>query len=184
MDTSPSLQDLIELSYYYFPKGVESYEDSYEQTEEIRRRTDKMESLQREKEKGIYRFLKKRFGKKNIDDMTLFHLFPCFHYRFTIKNNGEHRTYVINVSAIAPVFYIYKEPVGRINKENIFGNSILDDQDKQFIEGFKKEVMNEFPHLHYFKEEWLSVKVADISLGNHGIGEVFLYYSILTDHIY
>jgi hypothetical protein len=128
--------------------------------------------------------LKKRLGKENIDDMTLPHLFPCFHYRCSISRNGKYQIYVINVSAIAPVFYIYKAPVGRINKENIFGNSILDDQDKQFIEGFKKEVMNEFPHLHYFKEEWLSEKVSDISLGNHGLGEVFLYYCILTDHIY
>lgn len=66
MDTSPSLQDLIELSYYYFPKGVESYEENYEQTEEIRRRIDKMENLQREKEKGIYRFLKKDSVKKAL----------------------------------------------------------------------------------------------------------------------
>ena len=185
MHNELNLNDLIEISYSYYPKGWESYDEGYEQTKEILRLNEKKEDLKNGGEKNsIYPFLKKKFGKKNIEDMTLPHLFPCYHYRLVIQKNGKYRTYVINVSTLAPVFFIYKAPLRSINEENIFGFNNLDDEAQQSIEDIKKEIMNEFPHLHYFKAEWLSEKVSDISLGDYGLGEVFLYYSILTDHIY
>jgi hypothetical protein len=188
----PSREDLVEIVYRYYPRGIHPSEAGYQETEAFKRYQPLKEDRRWDRDGRWGRFmelLRQKHPTYRYWDCTFGHGNGCYIVRALLpraEECPEDIEVVCLVSYLAPVYatyvaYMRGRPPHR-NRRIVF-TPPDGSEEARAASLLAAEIEAEFD-VAPFPPEYRSTIIPDVVAGNEGLGEASLFHCLFTDSIW